>query len=416
MESTQFYETLFQFGSDWVVTKVETDHELLQVDVYLAYRRPDAPSPGTGERCPIYDLRAERRWRHLDTMQYTTYLHARVPRVRLPSGDVVTIAIPWAAPHSHQSVLFETFAIHLLLATKNQTQSARLLRISFDQLHHIMERAVARGLVERARDFAAAVTDGMQKITHLSIDEKAYRSGHQYITVVSDPLSGRVLEISDGRTATAAIRAMQAALPPHRLQQVTAVAMDMADAYRQAVDALLPNADIVYDKFHLFKYLSNAIDQTRRAEVPTEPILKYKRFLFLKNAARRTEHERNAFDAINAINLKTAQAWWVRENFRGMYEMCQSFQDALVYFLKWKDRTIASQLAPMLKVVQTFERHRYGILCFFKHPITNAMAERLNGKIQELNFVGKGYRTVKNLRIAILFFYGKLKLFPQYSL
>lgn len=381
--------------------------------VYLSYRHPRAPSPETGELCPIHELRDERRWRHLDTMQYKTFLHARVPRVRLPNGKVVTIHVPWAEPHARQSVLFETWAILLLESMKNQTQTARLLRLSYDQIHAIMERAVARGLADRHRQFAQATTEGRQEMTSLSIDEKAYRSGRQFVTVVSDPSGGRVLEIVEGRTTEAAIHALKAALPPRNLEQIAAVSMDMSAAYCHAVDIALPKAEVVYDKFHLFKDLSNAIDITRRAEVKHEPLLKRARFLVLKNAANRTESEREKFSHMNELNLKTAQAWRVRENFRGLYELCSNYKDALVYFLKWKDHAIATGLAAVQKVVKTFDRHVHGILCHFRYNITNAMAERLNGKIQELKVIGKGYRTANNIRIAILFFYGKLNLYPQ---
>jgi transposase len=413
MESSQFYEAHLQLGPDWLVRKVETDHVNLEDHVYLEYVHRRAPSPKTGELCPIHELRDERCWRHLDTMQYKTFLHARVPRVRLPDGTVVTIRVPWAGPHSRHSWLFEMWAITLLGALKNQTQTARLLRLSFDQLHHIMERAVTRGLADREREFSRASSQDRPEMTSLSIDEKAYRAGHRFVTVVSDPKGGRVLEITDGRTTGAACRALTAALPPWKLNQITAVSMDMAAAYRKAVAVTIPEAEIVYDKFHLFKDLSVAIDQTRRDEVQHEPLLKRTRFLVLKNAAKRTEIEREKFSLMNELNLKTAHAWRVRENFRGMYEMCSNYTDAVVYFLKWKDHAIAAGSEPVLTVAKRFERHVHGILCFFKYNITSAMAEQLNGKIQQLKVIGKGYRNVERIRIAILFFYGKLNLFPQ---
>lgn len=188
MQNTDFYHSLLHLTSDWTVARVETNHATRVIDVYLEYTRSDAPSPDDTQRCPIYDHRKERRWRHLDTMQYKTYLHARVPRIRLSTGEVVTIPVPWSEPHSHHSVLFEAFAIELLLATKNQTQSARLLRITFDQLHRIMKRAVARGESRRQETLATEAP-----ATRISIDEKCYQRGYRYLTIVSNAETGQAL-------------------------------------------------------------------------------------------------------------------------------------------------------------------------------------------------------------------------------
>src|ERR1035437_2922646 len=107
MQNTKFYREILGLGSEWAVTKGETDHGHSKVDVFLDYRRSTAPSPETGELCPIYDRQAESTWRRLNTLEYQTYLHARVPRVRLPSGAVVMIRVPWADPHSHHKFVFE---------------------------------------------------------------------------------------------------------------------------------------------------------------------------------------------------------------------------------------------------------------------------------------------------------------------
>jgi transposase len=416
MQTKEFYEALFQFGADWRVSKVETDHSKLEVEVYLEYALPQGRSPSTGDLLPFYDHRPERRWRHLDTMQYKTFLHARIPRIREANGDIVSISVPWSDAHSHHSWLFESWAIQLLEATRNQTQTSALLRISYDQLHLIMERAVERGLMAREREFEQELPDGKGAITTLAIDEKSYRVGPRFLTIVSDHACGRVLEIAEGRSEEAAISAMQSALPPKALKKIVAVSMDMAPGFRQAVEKLLPHAEIVHDKFHLFQYLSNAIDQTRRAEVIDVPLLRNARFAMLKNEKKRTEKQRQTFHIIDELNLKTAQAWRVRENFKGMYETCATVSEAIAYYALWKGRALATAITPVRHVVETFDRHVAGIVMFFKHKITSALAERLNGKIQTLKVIGRGYRNVENLRIAILFFYGKLDLLPHRTL
>lgn len=413
MQTNAFYESLIRVGSDWRVTRVETDHGKNQVDVYLEYVPKQAPSPETGELCPIYDYRPERAWRHLDTMQYKTYLHARVPRVLLPSGKADTITVPWSDGSSRQSWLFEGWAIELLLVTKNQRQTARLLDISWGQMHRIMARAVTRGLAVRQRALDNPVTGSLWDITAVSIDEKAYRYGHRFLTILSTPIGGQVLEIVEGRTSEATQAAMRAVLSERMLQRIKAVSIDMCGPFRNAVQELMPMAKIVYDKFHLVKLLTSAIDLTRRAEVASQEILKKTKYLVMKNEANRTEKEQTTFELIDAMNLKTSQAWRVRENFQAMYATCTTIEQAKAFVLEWSDRAMATGIPAIKKVAKTFKLHLWGITSYFESSISNARAENINGRIQALKIIGRGYQNFNNMRNAVLFFYGKLELFPH---
>jgi len=411
MQNTDFYHSLLHLTSDWTVARVETNHATRVIDVYLEYTRSDAPSPDDTQRCPIYDHRKERRWRHLDTMQYKTYLHARVPRIRLSTGEVVTIPVPWSEPHSHHSVLFEAFAIELLLATKNQTQSARLLRITFDQLHRIMKRAVARGESRRQETLATEAP-----ATRISIDEKCYQRGYRYLTIVSNAETGQVLGVTEGHALIDAKEALADAIPAAHRSSIQAVAMDMSDTYRRAAEAVFPQAQIVHDKFHLFQYLTRVIDSVRRNEVRTQPLLRHTRPMWLKNSECRSATDKRVFQAVNTVTLQTAQAWRVRENFKEMYARCATVDEAIHYFYQWKDHALRTMIRPLQPIVRQFETHIHGIVSYFRYPITNARAEQLNSKISLLNRIAKGFRRARNIRTAILFFFGNLNLLPQTSL
>jgi transposase len=408
MQNTEFYHSLLHLTSDWRVSRVETDHSTRVIDVYIDYTRSNASSPDGSQRCPIYDRREERRWRHLDTMQYKTYLHARVPRIRLSSGKVVTISVPWSEPQSHHSLLFEAFAIELLLATKNQTQSARLLRISFYQLHRIMTRAVERGEARRQKTLATELPP-----SRLSIDEKCYQRGYRYLTIVSNADTGQVLAVNEGHALIDAKEALQSAVPAQHRSAIKAVAMDMAGTYRRAAESVLPKATIVHDKFHLFQYLTKAIDSVRRTEAVNQPLLRKNRYGWLKNSGRRSAADKRLFEAANDANLQTAKAWRVRENLKDMYELCSTMDDAITYFFKWKDHALSTMIKPIETIVRLFEKHVHRIVSYFKYQITNARAEQLNSKIAQLNRIAKGFRRARNIRTAILFFFGNLELLPQ---
>jgi len=95
MFSEQFFDLILNFGDDWKVETVKVNHELEEVDVYINYVGKQAECPTTKEICRIYDHRENRRWRHLDTMQFKTYINCEVPRVKSSKG-VTTLKVPWS--------------------------------------------------------------------------------------------------------------------------------------------------------------------------------------------------------------------------------------------------------------------------------------------------------------------------------
>lgn len=103
---------LLNFGDEWIVKEVETNLETNEVDIYIEYF-------GSAE---IYDYAPVRQWRHLDTMQFKSFINARLPRLKTVEGKVKTLSPPWADKHDRHTYLFESAVIHLLLATKNQTE------------------------------------------------------------------------------------------------------------------------------------------------------------------------------------------------------------------------------------------------------------------------------------------------------
>ena len=166
------------------------NHTIKEVDVFIEYTKEKAVCPITNELCKIYDYRENRRWRHLDTMQYKTYLNCCVPRVINEEGKITTIEVPWSDYSTHYTFLFEEAIINLLQFCKNQTKTAAFFSVSFHMVNSIMTRAVSRGLEKRKID-APPVAIGL--------DEKSFRRGHDYVTVLTDIDNGRVLEVEHGR-------------------------------------------------------------------------------------------------------------------------------------------------------------------------------------------------------------------------
>ena len=120
-----------------------------------------------------------------------------------------------------------------------------------------MERAVKRGLQRREAE----------SVSKIGVDEKAFRKGHSYFTLVNDLVRGRVMYVAEGRQQSS-LDGFWEALTEEQKQSIEAVAMDMWDPYILSVREHVPGADrkIVFDKFHIAKHLGEAVDRVRRHE------------------------------------------------------------------------------------------------------------------------------------------------------
>jgi len=241
------------------------------------------------------------------------------------------------------------------------------MRCGFNIVNRIMHLSTERGM--KRRNYSQVTFE------HLSIDEKSFKKGHHYITVLSHPTSGCVLDVEEDRTKESCKNVFDKSLTTEQFEKVGAISMNMWKPYMQTAQEILPNASIVHDRFHLVKYLNDAIDKVRRRAVKQHQELKNSRYTLLKNPENLTEKQRIHFEAIAAANYEVSKAWQVRENLKDL--------SSSVFFY---------------------------LLGF---TLSYAMAEHLNGKIQELKTVGRGYRRFTNFRSAILFFIGGLDLYPH---
>jgi len=405
-ELQKHYAHLLGIGSPWEVKTVELKLTEKKVEIELGWQwGAAAKCPDCGRKCSIHDCAPERTWRHLDTMQFTTLIRARTPRSNCPEHGVKTMSVPWAAPQGRFTVLFERFAVEVLLASATVSQACELLGLSWDTAQEIMRRAVERGLERRQLD----------QLKHLGMDEKSFRRGQSYITLLTDLDQSRVLDVVEERTTEAADRLWDT-LSPEQKQAVEAVAVDMWEPFIQTIEKQVPDADIVHDRFHVSKYLGEAVDKVRRQEhkelmAQGDETLKGTRQLWLYNPQNFDPDQAEEFSALKDLQLKVARAWAAKELFSKFWEY-QEEGWALRFFKDWFGWVSRSRLKPMVEVAHMLKRHLDNLLTYLKHHITNAVTEGLNSKIQSLKAAARGFRSFRNYRIRILFFCGKLNLYP----
>lgn len=402
------YSLLLGLNTPWKVAEVNLEMEQSRVVIDVVHDCKEVICPGCQKPSPQRDLAPLRKWRHLDTMNFETILQARVPRSNCADCGVKTVAVPWADKHSRFTLMFEALAIEVLKMAGSLEAGRVFLRLSWDSAHAIMERAVERGLARR----------DISEVENIGIDEKSFLKGQNYLTALNDLDGGRVLEVVQERTEAACCELIGKALPTlYSRFKIDAAAMDMWPAFRNATEDLLPNASIVYDRYHVSSYLGKAVDQVRRSEHKQllrdgDDILAGSRYSLLRSEHTRTEKHQGVLDEICGRNLKTSRAWAIKESFTSFWE-ARNKAFGEVIFNDWYAWAIRSQLKPVVKVAKMLKKHLAGLLTYFDHPITNAVSEGLNSKIQSIKASARGFRNFGNYRIRILFTCGKLDLTPE---
>lgn len=406
MHDRTLYAKVLGIKQPWFVIKVELDRDHKEVRVVLAVsRRKKLPCPECGKACSRYDSR-ERRWRHLDTCQYRTILMAKVPRVRCPSHGVRQVTVPWSEPGSQFTALFEAFAIDWLREA-SISAVARQLRLSWDATDGILQRAVERGLARRAPTLPERI----------GVDEKAFRRGHDYVTIVSDQGKGTVLYVADARKQ-ASLDGFYKQFEPEQRAAVKTVAMDMWQPYIASTKEYIPDADqkIAFDKFHIAKHLCEAVDKIRRQENKKlskagDHQLKGTKYSWLKNPGNMSKRAWTDFTPLRKSKLRTARGWAIKEMAMQLWGY-RSRTWAEKAWKRWYSWAIRCRLEPIKKVARMVKRHWEGILTAVTTNVTNAGAEGINSAIQRVKGASRGFRNPLRFKNAIYFHLGGLDLYP----
>ena len=400
------YRELLGLDECWIVTEVRLDTAAKRVSIDVEFVGKSVSCPECSDVCSLKDHAPDRQCRHLDTMQFETILSARVPRSACDQCGVQTFAVRWAGKHSRFTLLFEAFAIDVLIAAGSVKSAAELLRLGWSSAHTIMQRAVERGLLVRELD----------GIRYVGIDEKSFGRGQDYVSVMTDPESSRVIDVVEERTEEAA-NTLWKSLSETQRATVEAVSIDMWQAYENSVRTHAPDADIVYDKFHIAKYLNEAVDKVRRAEHKQlsregDDRLTGTRQLWLFHPENMDDSRNDQLAELRDQQLKTARAWAIKDYFRWFWASSDA-EAATKFFADWYAWAIRSRLKPVKRVARMLKSRLANILTWFRHPISNATAEGFNSRIQSIKANAREFRNFNNYRTRILFFCGKLDLKPK---
>jgi transposase len=406
MDDKELYRQILGVVAPWKIKEIKLEIDNNQVDIYLEWPYlTDGTCPECGKTCKIHDRREERIWRHLDTCQLKTFIHCSTPRVKCSEHKTKTMEVPWAEDMSRFTKQFERIAIQFLEASENRKKTAMNLRLSWDEMNNIMAKAVRRGLERRTDD----------PIKYIGMDEKSFLKGQNYVTVMTDTEGKRILDIAQGRTGES-VDTLWEGLTVNQKSGIEAVSMDFWKAFITGAEKHVPKAAIVHDRFHIEKYLNEAVDKVRRAEhkelrIQKDETLTGTKYLWLKSKKNFTKNNKSDFRKLNIDQLAVGRAWNRKELFRHFWSYKYE-GSARKFFKKWYFSATHSRLKPVIDVAKMLKRHIGNILNYVKHKITNAFAEGINSKIQHIKATARGFRNFENYRTSILFYCGKLDLYP----
>lgn len=271
-------------------------------------RRRNAEARCPIHRCPLQGalVRRTKRWRHLDFAQTKVFLEAEVREGHCPRCDGRCVeSVPWASGRAEHTSVFDRYIARLVQIT-DKTAVSMLAGLAWRTVGRVIERVV--DALGRKNQF--------EDLVGISVDETAYKRGHRYLTVVVKLENGEATWAANGKSS-ATLGNFFDELGPERCAKLQVVAMDMSGGYEKAVRERCPQADLVYDRFHVVKLLLDAVDEVRRAECVQltdvdKQALENTRFSLLRNPAHLKPKDVAAIARVHATNRRLTRAYGSR--------------------------------------------------------------------------------------------------------
>lgn len=311
-------------------------------------------------------------------------------------GDLRQAKIPFADPNKRYTRSFARYVIELCRHMTIQ-DVANHLHVHWDVIKNIQKDYLKRR-------FSAPQ---LKQLDQIAIDEIAVAKGHQYVTVVMDLKSGAVIYLGDGKGSDSLLPFWKRL--KHSRAQVRAVAIDMSPAYIDSVSTHLPNALIVFDRFHVAKLFNDRFSHFRREnfskmkDQSIRNVLKGTRWLLLKNPENLDDkkNERERLEEALQINQPLATVYYMKDLLRSFWD-CWNYQDAALFLNQWMEEAKASGIRMLYGMAKTLERHRQGLLNYFHFPISTAPLEGTNNKIKTMKRQAYGFRDQEFFKLKIM--------------
>lgn len=300
---------------------------------------------------------------------------------------------PFCPPYAHYTRTLSQF-VYKLSGVMTLSDVAELTLLSWDTVKDIVKAGLAK-------DYQ---NPPLKNVRRLAIDEIHLGRKRKFYTLVLDLDSGRILWAAPGR-GQGALRGFWRRLRRSKAR-IEAVATDMSAAYWSAVVENLPEAVIVFDRFHIMKLMNERLDELRRAMVreaegPLKKKIKGTRFLLLRNSENLEDEHLPRLDQALQLNEPLLLGWYLKEELRELWN--QPDERTMRRFLRdWCDKAIGTAIPALAKMAKTLLTHASGILSYATHRITSGRLEGINNKIKTLTKRSYGFKDEEFFLLRLL--------------
>lgn len=370
-----------------VVGGFDVEDGMLVLHVHPSWQNPRCS--WCGRKCDgQYDAREDRKWRHLDFGGVRVQLRYDLRRVDCRKCGVVVERVPWSVDaDSRFTTDFEEQVAYHAQHT-DQTAVEHLMGIAWRTVSRIVERVVARLRPE----------DPLADLTSIGVDELSYRKQHHYVSLVTNHDTGRIVWGHEGKNAESLI-AFFDELGEERCKAIKVVTMDMSQAFISAVRLKCPNAQIVFDRFHVQKLVGDALDEIRRLEwrrlrgTDEGKYVKKLRWVLLKNPSNHTAKDKSRLQTLEQDNAHLYAAYLLKEELADLLggRQIHVMEERLRNWLEMVDAS--SGLPAMVKAAKTIRSHFDDIVAYARHRLSNGLIEGLNNKARLLTRRAFGFHS-----------------------
>lgn len=339
----------------------------------------------------------ERRWRERSVGDVETYLVITPGRVACCGGTRVE-QMPWeVAGHRMTRHFFELIAA--LCRRLPILEVAKMAGLSWDTVCR-----VDKASIEMSLGGTRPCLDGLRWI---GVDEVSRTGGHVYFTIVTDLDKGTVVWIGEGKKSET-LAGFFRELGRKRRRRLKGVISDLGPAYVSTIAEWVPHAIHLLDRFHVIKWVNEAVDAIRREVFGGAPrdelgrTLKVKKWMLLRAQELLSLAQKRLLNRLLARNRKLQRAYLLKEALRGIFQYGWIYLGALRRALEtWCRMAIRSRLKPLVKVGYRLREHMDKLIGGFEHAVKMGLVEAINGKVAGLRRRAHGYRDPEYFKLKI---------------
>lgn len=379
-----------------------------QLKVWVKPDKNGCLCPVCERRCPIIRIQPEERhWRDLRVCGFDVHLYYTPREIQCPTHGRHQEIIHWAAPYAQVSYRFEFVLLRYCQAT-TQKHAADMLNVSPSTLSDILHRTIGR------------IRNGhrIRRLTIMGLDEISYQRGRRFATVVYDLARGCVVWVGDGKGRETIDRFFQTQLTPAQRARISFASCDMSETYIGAVKQWCPNAQLVLDRFHVVKSLSNAVDEVRKEQwraikgsVAADAV-KGLRWLLYRHSSNRSTGQTRVLNALKSSNYRIWRAWVLKDEFERLWEY--TYPGVAEKFIRgWITSALKSRLEPIRTFVNTLRKHLEDVLSFVKSRLTNAVGEGVNRILRLVKNRASGFSSLEAFADIIFLVKGDINIPDQ---